>query len=752
MQQNILHKTILFLGLLLLFSACSVKKYIPEGEVLYKKTSFSITSVGKVKNAKIEEEIAAVIRPSPNSKFLGSRISLWTYYKAQKEKPNFLIKYLNKKIGEKPIYLSSLNLERTEQLVLNRLENKGYFYSSVQLSKNDSTGKVLCTATVKQPYTMQSYQVASDSLKIYDEIKKSLPKSELKIGQQFDIENFKSERQRVDNELKSKGYYNFNADFLIFEIDTTSAKGKRFDLYVRLKKDLPNEALVPYNISKILVYPNYSIDNSEKQVDTATVNGIQFLQDSIFFLPERLEPFILLEKNQVYNPSISRRTSNRLSSIGSYKFVNIQFETSELTDTSTNGFLTSYIYLSPLKKKALRFELQGVTKSNSFAGPSLALTHTNRNLFKGGEVLNISGEFGYEKQFFNTQSEGLRSTQIGLKIDLLFPRLLFPIELNNNFKYTIPKTKISAGIDILNRSQLYQLTSFNTSFGYQWKASRYVFHEINPISANYVKLGNSTSEFDEILNDNAFLRSSFEQELIAGLTYNFTYSQLNNSKKKNPIFLSTNLDVAGNGVSLIGSESNTNNTQTFLGIEYAQYAKLDADLRYYMKTGDQQTLVTRVFAGCGLAYGNSTTLPFSKQYFSGGPYSIRAFRIRALGPGTYNSNDNSSFFDQSGDVRLEANLEYRFPVFSFLKGALFMDAGNVWLINENEALPGGKFSSNFMNELGIGTGFGMRIDIQSFVIRFDLATPIQKPYGANRSQLKLHLEDTILNFALGYPF
>ena len=167
--------------------------------------------------------------------------------------------------------------------------------------------------------------------------------------------------------------------------------------------------------------------------------------------------------------------------------------------------------------------------------------------------------------------------------------------------------------------------------------------------------------------------------------------------------------------------------------------------------GKKQTLIGRVFAGYGLAYGNSSTLPFSKQYFSGGPYSVRAFRIRALGPGTYSSNDNSSFFDQSGDIRLEANLEYRFPLISILKGALFVDAGNVWLREENESLPGGKFSSNFMNELGIGTGLGIRFDIQSFVIRFDLAAPLQKPFETENGPIRFYIEDANLNFALGYP-
>jgi outer membrane protein insertion porin family len=753
MQKKQIHTTFLLAAFIACMGSCSVQKYIPENETLYKSTDIKLSSKSKFTNEyNVKEEVRAVIRPKPNKTFFGLRFGLLMYFKAQKEKPNFIVKYFNKKLGEKPVYLSNITLNRAEQLILNRLENRGYYYSKIRLTKNELLGKINCDLSLSLPYILDSYRVVDSSLLIYKEISAALSSSDLKKGSQYNLDKFKEERERIDLDLKSKGYYYFNPDFLLFEIDTNQTEGKGFDLFVRLKKDIPLKAIIPYRLNQIYVFPKYSINNDDKENDTVKVNNIHFVQDSVFFLPKRLEPFILFQQNQRYNPSISRRTSNRLSSIGSYKFVNVQFEATALESTDSTGKLNAFIYLSPLKKRALRFELQGVTKSNSFAGPSFSMTHTNRNLFKGGEVINISTEFGYEKQFFYKNSEGLSSTQLGLKVDLLFPRLLFIVPLKSKFIYTIPKTKMSVGVDFLNRSNLYQLTSFNASFGYQWKASKYVYHEINPIAANYVRLGNASDEFNEILNDNPFLRSSFEQELIAGLTYNFTYTQLNNSKKKNPIFLSANLDIAGNSVSLLGSETNAIGKRTVLGIEYAQYVKLDADFRYYRKVGKKQTLIGRVFAGYGLAYGNSSTLPFSKQYFSGGPYSVRAFRIRALGPGTYSSNDNSSFFDQSGDIRLEANLEYRFPLISILKGALFVDAGNVWLREENESLPGGKFSSNFMNELGIGTGLGIRFDIQSFVIRFDLAAPLQKPFETENGPIQFYIEDAILNFALGYPF
>ena len=291
-------------------------------------------------------------------------------------------------------------------------------------------------------------------------------------------------------------------------------------------------------------------------------------------------------------------------------------------------------------------------------------------------------------------------------------------------------------------------------FGYQWTANDYVFHTLNPISTSYIRLANSTDEFQAILDENLFLQSSFDQQLISGMTYNFTYNELTNSSKKNPLFFSTNLEVSGNALSLVSSKTNENNKKTFLGVEYAQYIKLDADLRYNMNVGKQQSLVTRLYGGYGYSYGNSSVLPFSKQFFSGGSYSIRAFRTRSIGPGNYTTDGDatSDFFDRSGDIKFEVNAEYRFPLYSYLKGALFVDAGNVWLANENEALPNSKFSNDFINELAIGAGMGIRVDIQGFVLRLDWAAPIHSPSGNEPDEYKFTPSDGIFNFAIGYPF
>ena len=761
------------IGMLLVALAvysCSVEKYIPEDEFLYRGANLKFIDTVLDKNYKeVKTETEGVLYPQPNSRFLGMYPGLYFHYKAQRENPGIINKFFNKKIGEEPVYFSDVELSETEELIYNRLENRGFFYSLIEsnstIDSSSHTAKVNYEVTLKKPYVLETYQLEKDSLPSTDslELVKKLEKavddenSVIKKGMRFDLADFKSERERIDEFLKQEGYYNFNGNFLIFEADTNTYDNKKFDLFLRLKDNVPDKSKVPYIIDDVDVYPNESIETRDQEKDTVSLDSLDFIQAKEFFKPKRLSPYILLKPGQRYNPILSKYTSRRLSSIGTYKFVNIHYKEND-TVVDENGFrhLDAIIELSPLQKRSLRAELQGVTKSNNFAGPGLGLTYTNRNWFKGGEQLNIRGSVAYEKQFSSGEQSGLSSLQLGLETSVRFPRLLFPIvDVNKRFKYSIPQTEVKLGIDYLNRSQLYSLNSYQTSFGYIWKANRYVTHQLNPININYVRLGNVTEEFNEILNQNQFLRRSFEQQFIAGLTYGFTYNELVDNYRTGALYFNFNFDIAGNTLSLFdqsATDEDGNAVNEFLGLQYAQYAKGDIDIRYHYKLSDDgQVLIARLFGGLGYSYGNSESLPFVKQYFAGGPYSVRAFRIRGLGPGSYQPTDESSYnayFDRAGDIRLEANLEYRFPLFNYVNGAIFTDAGNVWLLRQNDALPGGKFSSSFTNELGIGSGVGVRVDIQGFVIRFDLASPLKRP----AKSFEFEYDSPVLNFAIGYPF
>jgi len=739
--------------------SCGIVKYIPENERLYTGATLTIESDTLIKNESgLKTELESVIRPEPNSTFLGMHLGLYYYYKTQKEKPGFINRWLYKKFGEKPVYQSDVETYTIEDLLLNRLENRGFFYSSASsaFEETDKKASVKYKVKVPEPYRMASYQLDSLPASIEGNMQQIVSESPFREDMRFDLGNMKLERNRIDRELKKKGYYNFNNNFLIFEADTNRYDNRRFDLFLKLKNEVPDKSLIPYKISKINIYPNYEVSDSTK-VESTRYNEKNFIQNEEFFKPKYLDPFIVIKEGQYYNPEDSRNTARRLSTIGSYKYVNIQYKEIDTAASDGLGHLEADIFLSPLNKRALRAELQLVTKSNNFAGPALELTMSNRNLFGGGEIFNISPKIGYEKQLGGDKSAGNSSLELGLTNELIFPRVLFPIKINTNFfKYSIPKTKISLSFDYLDRTDLYTLLSGTTFFGYSWDANRFVTHEINPISINYTQLLKTTPEFEEILDNDPFLRRSFEQQFIAGLTYAFTYNEMVDSRKKHQFYFNFTFDMAGNTIGLFGKDQGPDNPQTVLGLEYAQYAKADVDLHYHLNLGKEQVLAARLFGGYGLAYGNSEVIPFVKQYYSGGPYSVRAFNIRSLGPGTYNSEidgTSSDYFDKTGNIRLEANIEYRFPIVSFLKGAIFADAGNIWNSVENPTYNGkDKFTSDFIHELGMGAGVGLRVDIQSFVIRFDLAAPFHNPSLPKGERYKFDLDATVLNFAIGYPF
>jgi outer membrane protein assembly factor BamA len=747
-------------------ASCRVQRFVPEAEVLYGGSTLRITMDSGVNEPKaLQQEMEDVFQPAPNASFLGLRTPLWLYYRAQRPKTRKVGRYLNKKFGEKPVYAAEISIERTKMLLTNRLENRGFFDHEITETTTVKRKKYYITYTAKleSPYRLQEYTYLGDSTLLNKILRDGLLSTDWRIGERYDLERLKAERERLDITVKNEGFYQFNPDYLIFRVDTSQGD-RTFKLYLSIKKATPPEAKYPYRLSDITIFPNHQIrtDGSDAG-DTVYFDKIAYVEEEETFKPRYLSSYLQFAPKDAYSLTNQRVTTNRLSSVGNFKYVQINYSTGDSIRFNKQGeaLLDVAVYLSPHNKRALRFEAQALSKSNNFVGPALLANYKNRNLFKGGELLQLTGKFGFETQLAGGRQTGLFAYEVSLQTELVVPRLIVPFEINQKMGYGVPKTRFVLGASSLNRVDLYRLNAAQLGYGFQWQKNRFVSQEYQPLAVSFTGLAQTSPAFDSILNGNNFLRRSFEQRFIAGTTYSFLYTELAETNKEHRLYGQLGLDLSGNLMNLV--QSLLGRSGTIFGQTYAQYARIDLDLRHYWQLKRDHRLVSRLFAGYGIPLGATASLPYIKQYFAGGPNSVRAFRIRSIGPGTYRPTtvDLQSFFDQAGDIRLEMNMEYRFPIAGFLKGATFIDAGNIWLANDNPDLPGARFSSSALQELALGAGVGLRIDIDFVVLRFDLATPLRKPWlpqnqrwfdysvPAGSSWRKEHL---ILNFAIGYPF
>ncbi len=775
MNKSFIKHIAFYIFLISFLSACNTLKHLPEGEKLYvgADISFEGKTPGSYKK-EILGEIEDLTIPEPNKKILGIRLGLWAYQKVERDKAGFYSKFVNKKLGEEPALMSDVNMDAVEKLMYNRLENLGYFNSLINsdTTHRKKTGDASYEIQTGGRIYIADYKFKNTGDSAIDTLVLSHLAKETKIkeGSTYTLAKLTQERESLSVLLRAHGFYYFNEKFFRFTVDTLDTEEvNKGNLLLAVKNSTPEESLLRYKINEIVVYPKYSIksDSAHDSSDSTTYEGVDFIQEEEFFLPDRMYPYLLVKEGDFYNITNEENTNRRLSSLQTYRFVNIRFEDDSLKRNGY-GLLNTSIFLSPMNKRAVRADLQAVSKSNNFIGPTLNLEYTNRNLYKGGEAFTLRGKIGYEAQLARGEFSGLSSFETGLQGELMVPRLIAPFHLETKFRYSIPKTKIKLSYDLLQRVKLFTLHSFLAQFGYEWTANAFVTHTINPISINWIDLTKTSTQFNKVLDDNPILRLSFEQQFIAGLNYSFQYSKLNRPDQISRFFVQFNADLAGNTISLAQNiAGRTGDEQRLFGQRYAQYSKFDVDVRHYLNTSKEGRLVARVFAGFGFPYGNSNSLPFAKQYFSGGPNSLRAFRIRSVGPGSYVPDDPLSagaFFDQAGDIKLEANLEYRFPIVSVLKGAVFTDAGNVWMKNEDDR--GGKFGSEWFNQIAVGAGIGLRVDIDFFVIRLDVATPLRLPSKTNDNEAAEFIwrqnfnfgdkswrqRNIVWNFGIGYPF
>ncbi|MDR3652583.1 MAG: BamA/TamA family outer membrane protein [Paludibacter sp.] len=755
------------LFLVFLLAACNVTKHLSAGDKLYTGAEIKVVSTEKVNKGSIKAAAQASVRPLPNKSYLGLQPQLWLYMSAGQNPKSKFDKWLRKN-GEAPVLMSSVNPKATSAVIDAKLFNMGYFnsYTEFKIIEKKHTASVLYTSHVHKPYDIKdiTYDISDDSLShiIFSDKANCF----IKAGDEYNLDRLKAERIRIDALLKNKGYFYFNPDYLLFKADTSTVN-HTISLKLTLKDSIPAGALAVYHIRNVYIDQNYSLKDgvADSTKDTLMVQNTIFLgkKSDMNIYPKVILKSVYLRKNEIYSRENHNITLNRLMSMGEFKFVQVKFSEG---DTTATGYLDATILMTPMTKHTFQAELDMVSKSNNYTGPRMNLSLLNRNTFKGAELLNLTMAGSFEAQL--GQNNNSFSYSLNPQVELTFPRFLVPFNIKPSKSIYIPKTNFTLSYNFLQRVNLFNMNTFQFGYGFKWKENILTEQELNPVSISYTSIGNQSPAFIALLALNPFLKKSYEEQFIAGANYSFLYNEQLIPNKTIQYYFHFNAETAGNlfyvAELVAGKKPTPDYPSKIVGSPFSQYIKLSVDGRAYYNFRDNNKLAFRVYAGAANSYGNSSTLPYSKEFFSGGPNSIRAFQINSLGPGTYLQNTHTNAFLQlGGDIKLETNAEYRFGIYRFVKGALFVDAGNVWLQKSNAENIGTPFAaSTFMNELAVGAGVGLRFDVSFFVLRFDVAMPLRKPWLPDNQKWVVNQinfgsgtwrsDNLVLNIAIGYPF
>ena len=764
-----------FLGLVLLLlfvSSCSLTRFVPPNDKLYTGSKVKIEDKEyPVKNKKeLQNELESVLRPRPNSSFLGIRYRLMLYNMIDTvTKKKGIKNYIKNRLGEPPVLMSKFSVSSNKNLITNRLDNQGYFKSTCSADTISSDRKVryIFRPVPGPQYKIRKVEYQVDSSILGKDIVKNLPRTILREGNSYDLDIIKAERVRIDNNLKEHGYYYFSPDRLFIYADSTVGK-YQVDLYLQVKDNTPLKEKQKYFIENIYVVPNYDI-----------------AQDSIYIKPgDKYKDFYVIDKEKRFKPQVFERTMffhqgdyynrtdhnlslNRLINLGEFRFVKNRFYDIE---GDSNGMEVMY-FLTPLPKKSINAQITLKQNDADFTGSDFSVGWLNRNTFRGAEMLRINAYVGADIQRGGDSLNNRNYYKFGAEANLSIPKFILPFQIQSTSAF-VPRTIFTLGYDYLKRSKSYVLNSFRGSAGYVWKENVRKEHDLRPITINYVHPSNVTSEYQEIALSDRTLLKAIEQQFTFGPSYRFTYSTTSQTERLNTFYYRGGLDMSGNIVGLItGANIRAGKESKIFNAAFSQFIKVENDFRYFRRLGRNYSWANRFIAGYGYAYGNSVNLPFVKQFFVGGTNSVRAFRARSIGPGSYyapNDPRTTGGFtaDQSGDIKLEANTELRAKLYKFIYGAVFVDAGQIWLLNQNidpaAYKEGAVISKDFLKDIAAGTGIGVRLDVNFFVLRLDVATPLYKPWLSESNPWSIkdfnignkswRQENIVWNLAIGYPF
>ena len=783
--------------------SCSPVRRVPEGKYLLKRIV--------IKNNKTilsDGDMQAYVRQKPNRKIAGIyRFHLQVYSLVDKERfekryakrlkkreelnekrklenkpprnaePQGFSKWLLQ-IGEAPVLVDTLLISKSTGQIELLLKNNGYFEAEVEdsviLVKNKKYAIAEFKINAGIPFKLN--QITYD---IHDDILKGLimadtASSLIKKGNLFQTELMDKERDRITDYLKNLGYFAFNRNYLSYSADSTVGN-RKVDLEIHLTNPLKRVAgmldsnielkHLRYKINDIYIQTNYKLrPDSSAVLDTLYFDDVHFIsQNEIPFRPKTIRPAILLKKGELFSKKLSEFTYGRLSDYRSFKFINVQFVPEKL-DSSDK--LNVEIQLSPMAKQSFSVQTQGTNTAGNF-GVAFDFVYQNKNLLKGLElfefrinsaleVQQILSDLGNEDNSAIIQLTPFNTILLGPEASLVFPRFILPFKINGNYN---PKTRLSTSFNYQQRSD-YERTIFNLSYGYTWKRRPEVTQILNPSEINFVNVRLSDS-FAELLDatNNIFLRNSFRSQLITAIKYSYIYSNQASSKLGNFLYFRGNLEHSGFLLSgsreFYANPGISDDKFIVFGVPYSQYLRFDADVRKYFYATSTSSFAFRGILGLGLPYGNSSVMPFEKSFFVGGANGIRAWIARSLGPGGY-ANPGGVRFDQTGDIKLEWNAEYRFKVYKLIESAFFIDAGNVWLSDKDPARDLAHFEwDRFYKEIAIGGGMGLRLNFDFFIIRLDAAHPLRDPARPVEERWvfnNLNLKRVNFNFGIGYPF
>ncbi len=766
------HKPAFFLlfPILGFIAACNTTKYVSEHNYLLDKYEIR----GELKHNIKKDGLENYVRQKPNKKILGFKFHLGLYNLSKKDKENWINRSL-RTIGEEPVIYDEGVTERTvEQLEL-FLKNKGYYHAEV----NDSVLFKKQKATVvyfvdpNEPYRIGKINYQIEDTTLTDMVLGDTLSSVLETGGIFDVDILSKERDRIENYLKQRGYFYFSREFIYFEADTSSTK-RTVDLTMVLMKFRElredgtfREVSHPVaQITDVLIHTNYkprlALSNREaynETLDTLFFEGMEIL----YSYNENVNPGVIvgssyLSPGNIYDIEDVRRTHRNLSNLRLFRLVNIEFSERKDDTLSSQRELVCEIMLTPHTLQSFTVEVQG-TNSSGNIGAAGNLIYQHRNLLKGAENMELRLRGAIETLRDTTYRNFDNMVEFGAEISMDIPKFLLPFRTEQFIKRFNPSTEVSLAYNYQRRPD-FTRTYVTSSFGYRWRGNRFVTHQVNPVELNFVQIPYMSEEFADFL-EGTYLFFAYQSHLITTTNYSFIYNNQNLQKNQNFIYFRLNLESAGNllySLYRLSDAETVDGRYELFNTSFSQYLRGDFDIRYYDVLDESNSLVYRFFAGVAVPFANSTAIPFEKQYFSGGSNGIRAWQVRDLGPGSYRPERRSSYPNQTADIKLEANLEYRFDLFWKLEGALFLDAGNIWAISDEDEREGALFQLNsFHKDIAVGTGIGARLDLSFFIFRLDLGVKMRDPSAeqgnrwlpGNRSYGR---EDFTLNLGIGYPF